>query len=133
MRPDLDSVLIVDDDSEFRCSLSKTLSKANYKVSIAASGHEASKLLLKTSYPLILLDMHMPEKSGLDVLKEVKEKYPASKVIMITVNGQADMLLEAKSAGVFAFLTKPVKRKVLLRYIQQALSHPRHGLDLPLN
>lgn len=133
MRPDLNNVLIVDDDSEFRSSLSKILSKANYKVSAAASGREASELLLKSKYPLILLDMYMPEKSGLEVLKEVKEKYPASRVIIITVNGEGDMLRTAQNVGVFAFLIKPVKRKVLLKYIQQALSHPLHKLDLPLN
>lgn len=133
MRIDLDNVLIVDDDSEFRSSLSKILSKANYKVGIAASGREASKLLMKTQYPLILLDLHIPEKSGLEVLKEVKEKYPASKVIIITANGESDMLREAQNTGAFAFLIKPVKRKVLLKHIHQALSHSMHNLNLPLN
>ena len=116
-------ILIVDDDSEFRRSLRKILQKAGYQVSSAVSALQASKILAKHAYPLILLDLHMPGKSGLDLLHEVKEKTPESKVIMITVDGSADNYSEAMSAGAFAFLHKPVKMKKILTYASMALNN----------
>ncbi len=117
-----DKILIVDDDAEFRRSLRKILQKAGYQVSSAVSALQASKILAKHAYPLIFLDLHMPGKSGLELLHEVKEKMPASKVIMITVDGSADNDSEAMSAGALAVLHKPVKMKKILTYTSMALN-----------
>jgi len=65
-------ILIVDDDSEFRRSLKRILQKAGYHVNSASNGSQASEMLNKRVYPLILLDLHMPGKSGLELLSEVK-------------------------------------------------------------
>ena len=69
-------VLVVDDDCEFRRSLKKLLQKAGYQVSQASNGIQASQMLSEKNYPLILLDIHMPGKSGLSVLNEVKGIIP---------------------------------------------------------
>ena len=116
-------VLIVDDDSEFRRSLKRILQKAGYHVSSASNGSQASEMLNKRVYPLILLDLHMPGKSGLELLSEVKEKSPESKVIMMTVDGSVDNYSEAMSAGAFAVLHKPVKMKKILTYASMALNN----------
>jgi len=116
-------ILIVEDDSEFRCSLKRILQKAGYHVSSASNGSQASEMLNKRVYPLILLDLHMPGKSGLELLPEVKEKTPESKVIMITVDGSVDNYSEAMSAGAFAFLHKPLKMKKILTYASMALNN----------
>ena len=116
-------ILIVDDDSEFRRSLKRILQKAGYHVSSASNGSQASEMLNKRVYPLILLDLHMQGKSGLELLHEVKEKTPESKVIMITVDGSADNYSEAMSAGAFAVLQKPLKMKKLLTYASMALNN----------
>ena len=116
-------ILIVDDDSEFRRSLKRILQKAGYHVSSASNGNQASEMLNKRVYPLILLDLHMPGRSGLELLSEVKEKSPKSKVNMITVDGSAGNYTEAISAGAFAFLHKPVKMKKILTYASMALNN----------
>ncbi len=118
-----DRILIVDDDSEFRRSLKKNLKKAGYTVNSASSASQASQTLSKHAYPLILLDLHMPGKSGLELLHEVKEKSPKSKVIMITVDGAADNYTEAMNDGAVAFLHKPVKMKKILTYASMALNN----------
>ena len=116
-------ILIVEDDSEFRCSLKRILQKAGYHVSSASNGSQASEMLNKRVYPLILLDLHMPGKSGLELLSEVKEKSPESKVIMMTVDGSLDNYSEAMSAGAFAYLNKPIKMKKILTYTNMALNN----------
>lgn len=120
-------ILIVDDDSEFRRSLSKILQKAGYQVSTAASGMQIDEMMSKEVYPLVILDVHMPGKSGLEVLKEVKEKSPKTKVIMITVNSELYTYTEALNSGAFAFLTKPVKMKEILKYVSMALNSSQNS------
>ena len=116
-----DRILIVDDDSEFRRSLRKILQKAGYTVNSASGASQASQILSKHAYPLILLDLHIPSKSGLELLHEIKEKTLESKVIMITVDGSVDNYSEAMSAGAFAVLQKPLKMKKILTYASMAL------------
>ena len=116
-----DRILIVDDDSEFRRSLRKILQKAGYHVSSAASALQASEILAKHAYPLILLDLHMPGKSGFELLSEVKEKSPESKVIMMTVDGAVGNYTKAMNDGAFAYLNKPIKMKKILTYTNMAL------------
>ena len=118
-------VLVVDDDVEFRRSMQKILQKAGYQVSTASDGQQASKMVCKIFYPLVLLDVHMPGKSGLELCKEIKQKSPASEVIFVSVNDEKEITFDVKKSGAFAFLNKPVKRNVVIDYVQQALSlHP---------
>jgi len=114
-------ILIVDDDSEFRRSLKRILQKAGYHVSSASNGSQANEMLNKRVYPLILLDLHMPGKSGLELLSEVKEKSPESKVIMMTVDGAVGNYTKAMNDGAFAYLNKPIKMKKILTYTNMAL------------
>ena len=114
-------ILIVDDDREFRDSLRKTLTRAGYEVSTAADGFQATTMLMEQFYPLILLDIRMPGKSGFDVLTEVQAKSPASKVIMITANGDNEVFKQSEERGAFAFLNKPLKRQKILKYAELAL------------
>ncbi len=116
-------ILIVDDDSEFRRSLKRILQKAGYHVSSASSGSHASEILNKRVYPLILLDLHMPGKSGMELLSEVREKSPESKVIMMTVDGAVGNYKKAMNDGAFAYLNKPIKMKKILTYTNMALNN----------
>ena len=78
----------MDDDCEFRRSLKKLLQKAGYQVSQASNGIQASQMLSEKNYPLILLDIHMPGKSGLSVLNEVKKRSPESSIWLSQKNPQ---------------------------------------------
>lgn len=118
-----DRILIVDDDSEFRRSLRKIFQKAGYNVSSASSALQASKILSRHAYQLILLDHHMPGKSGLELLHEVRKNLPDSKVIMMTVDGAIGNYTEAMNDGAFAYLNKPIKMKKILSYANMALNN----------
>ncbi|MDZ7343653.1 MAG: universal stress protein [candidate division KSB1 bacterium] len=114
-------VLVVDDDQEFRRSVTKIFQKAGFRVSAATSASDADALLKQEKYSLIVLDLKMPGKSGVEFLHEIKAKTPASKVIMVTAFGDAITLRQALAAGAAAFLNKPVKRKELLESAKRAL------------
>lgn len=116
-------VLIVDHDQEFRRSLIKIFAKAGYQVCSACDGNEASDIVKKETFPLIILDLKMPGKTGLELLREIKQKTPESKVIIVTAFGDLTKYLEAMDAGAFEFLNKPIKRKVILEYAKRALGN----------
>jgi nucleotide-binding universal stress UspA family protein/CheY-like chemotaxis protein len=125
-------VLVVDDDQEFRRSLTKIFQKAGFRVSAASSANHADELLENEKYSLIVLDLKMPGKSGMELLQEIKAKTPASKVIMVTAFGDASTLRQALAAGAAAFLNKPVKRKEILESAKRALETPRPQKVTPI-
>lgn len=122
LSPDSRRVLIVDNDHEFRRSLIKIFTKAGYQVCSASDGNEASEIVRRHIFHLIILDLRMPGKNGMDLLREFKEKTPESKVIVVTAFGDLAKYLEAMDAGAFEFLNKPIKRKVILEYAKRALN-----------
>jgi DNA-binding NtrC family response regulator len=113
----------VDNDQEFRRSLIKIFTKAGYQVCSASDGNEASEIVNRELFHLIILDLKMPGKTGMDVLREIKEKTPEAKVIVVTAFGDLAKYLEAMDAGAFEFLNKPIKRKVILEYAKRALNN----------
>ncbi|MFQ5865163.1 MAG: response regulator [bacterium] len=117
------NVLIVDNDKEFRDSLTKIFRKAGYQVMTASDGNEASDLVNREGFALIVLDLRMPGKSGLELLWEIKEKTPNSQVIIVTAFGDENSYLEAMHGGAFEFLHKPVKRKDILESARKALEN----------
>ena len=119
---DAPCILAVDDDREFRRSLIKIFEKAGFQVDVAADGNQAAALLGKNHYDLVVLDLKIPGKSGLELLREIKAKTPNTQVIVVTVYGEADSCFEAKTAGAFECLNKPVKRNVILETAQRALA-----------
>lgn len=121
VQSNLQKVLIVDDDFEFVNSLRKILMKSGYDVRSAKTCKEADQLLSQESFPLVFLDLHLPDESGLDFLEEIKGKSPKTNVIMITVNGDIINYDRAMKRGAFAYLNKPVKRDKILLYANKAL------------
>lgn len=114
-------VLIVDDSAEFRRSLVKILEKAGLQVQAVDDGHAAIAAMGQEVFPLIVTDLKMAGKSGLDLLREIKLHSPESQVIIVTAAGDADSYHEAMQMGVFAYLYKPVKRETILEAIKHAL------------
>ncbi len=100
----------------------KTLQKAGYKVDTAPDGFQASEMISLKYYHLILMEIHMPGKSGLELCGEIKEKSPGTKVIIVTVDDKKEILSDVSKAGVFAFLNKPVKRNDIINHVAQALN-----------
>jgi DNA-binding NtrC family response regulator len=119
---DTPRILVVDDDREFQRSLIKIFLKAGYQVNVASDSVQALAILDRRHCDLIVLDLKMPGKSGLEVLREIKTKTPDSKVIVVTAFGDSASHSEAMATGACDYLNKPVKRKEILEASKRALT-----------
>ncbi len=121
------SVLLVDDDAAFRSVLAGELERSGFAVVPAASGDEAVRRAVEVEPELVLLDLRLPDGSGLEVLKAIRQKSPASDVIMLTGHGSIDTAIEAIRAGAFDYVAKPCPLDELEVRMQRALE--RQGLQ----
>ncbi len=118
-------ILLIDDDAGNREAIRMLLANSGFQVFSAASGEEAMALLQKSRFEVILTDLFLPGISGMDILKQVKEKDPASSVILITGKASAETAVEAMKSGAFDYLTKPLNFERLKVLIDKALEKTR--------
>lgn len=116
------SILAVDDEQNLLELLILALGKRGFKVQTALSGTEALKLLEKESFQLALLDIKMGPVNGVQLLKEIKDRRPIIKVIMMTAYPTTETRLQASENGASAYLTKPVDLQKLVETIN-SLAH----------
>jgi two-component system response regulator AtoC len=114
-------ILLVDDEDTIRLFLEKTLREEGYEALTAATGTEALELTKSELPDLVLLDLKLPDMSGLDVLKQVKEEVPEVCVIMLTAFGDIETAVTAMKKGAFDFVSKPVNLEQLLITIGKGL------------
>src|SRR5437763_13772528 len=100
-------VLVVDDDALLRKLVVEQLSHSEFEASPAASGKEALEKLSDSDYDVVLLDIMMPDMSGLDALKEIRKLDDAPEVIMLTADTSLQTGIEAMRHGAYDYLTKP--------------------------
>ena len=116
-------ILIVDDNVDMLNFFKKALEKEGYSTILAEDGKKALDILkTHNGVDLILSDVKMPNKSGLDVLKEVREKYPDVKIILITGYAQVEEYLQAMEQGAYEYLTKPIRVNDLIDCVNRALA-----------
>ena len=127
-------ILVVDDEENIRKSLKMILEYEGYHFLEASSGEEALAIIEETiDLNLVLLDIKMPGKDGLEVLGEIKKRPYAPEVIMISGQGTIQTAVEATKLGAFEFLEKPLHRDRVLLSIRNALNQNtlrRECLDL---
>lgn len=117
------SVLMVDDEAQFRETTSKILKKRGYAATVAASGEEALELLEKSSFDVVVLDIKMPGMDGHEALKQIKSIRPESQVIMLTGHGSEASAKTALDKGAFDYLNKPCDIDLLAMKINDAHKH----------
>jgi len=100
-------VLIVDDDRTLRESCASVLQYEGYQVSLCSRGDEARETLKRNRFDIVLLDLYMPEVSGLRLLRTCLEAHSDTIVLVITGNPSVDSSLEALRAGAWDYLPKP--------------------------
>jgi len=121
-------VLIVDDEAILRESLGDYL-KDTYQVVTAGTGEEALELVEKQDFDILVIDVRLPGKTGLQVLREVKESKPYIKSVVITAYPSAESAVEAMKLGAIDYLAKPVAPDKLEMLIRESLlekSKDRH-------
>ena len=101
------TILVVDDDAAFRTVLAGELARLRFDVATAASGGEAVARVGEREPDVVLLDLQLPDMSGLDVLKAIREKSPSSEIIMLTGHGSIDTAIESIRTGAFDYVSKP--------------------------
>lgn len=118
-------LLIVDDNDLNRDMLARRLQRQGYEVSLADSAQELLRRIQDERADLLLLDIEMPEISGLDALKTLRETYSAIElpIIMVTARNQSDDIVKALELGANDYVTKPIDFPVILARISTQLSH----------
>jgi len=116
------SILIVDDDATARYGIRRAL-EGQYKILEADSAAIARRLMAAESPDLLLLDIEMPEESGLDFLRELKAQENSPTVIMITAYGSEKVAVEAMKSGAYDYLPKPFEVDELRLVVEKALEH----------
>ena len=93
------SILIVDDEPNLRKTLALILQRDGYTVTTAGSADEAHQLLGAGAFGLVFLDIKMPDKNGLTLLKEIREIYPDMPIVLLTAHASLESAIEAVRAG----------------------------------
>ncbi len=118
-------ILIVDDEEDLTWSISKHLSKDHDKYELIAvnSAMAALDVLAQVPVDLVITDIRMPEISGLDLLLNVRENYPQTKVVIMTAYGSSEIQEEANKRGCFKYIEKPFEiqelRQLILNVIEE--------------
>lgn len=115
-------ILIADDSAYMRSILKDLLLRNGYDVAgEAENGKEVLALYEKLKPDVVAMDIMMPEMSGIQALKEIKEKYPEAKVVMAAAMGQQNLVVEAVRAGASEFFIKPVQAERVVEAIEKTL------------
>ncbi len=119
------SVLAIDDQLYFRSFLESLLRAEGYEVVGAADGPAGLARLASRSFDLVLMDLVMPETSGLELVAEVRRRWPEVPLIVVTSVGDVGSVVEAMQSGAQDYLLKPIDRDTLIRSIERVLER-RH-------
>lgn len=115
------SILIVDDDSNLRKTLSDILRAKGYETLTAKDGTEALSLIRQNPVDLALVDLKLPDISGIEVVVRIKADYPYAEAIILTGNATLDSAIEATNRGAFSYLQKPYDIDQLILHIRRAI------------
>ena len=113
-------LLLVDDEENFRRTITKRLKKRGFDPEEAGTGEECLSILKKEPKDVVVLDVKMPGISGIETLRQIKENHPKTEVIMLTGHATTQDGVEGIKMGAFDYLTKPVEMEHLLEKIKQA-------------
>ncbi|TAN38963.1 MAG: sigma-54-dependent Fis family transcriptional regulator [Nitrospirae bacterium] len=116
-------ILVIDDEDIVRMSCSRTLSPEGYEVKLVKNGFDGFALLEEEPFDLVLTDLKMPEIDGIEILRRIKEKWPAVEVIIITGYQTVDTAVKSIKLGAFDYLEKPFTPDGLLSSVAKAFTH----------
>jgi two-component system, NtrC family, response regulator AtoC len=127
-----ENILVVDDEKLIRWSMKQKLESWNYQVAEAADLRDARGKLQQEIPDLVTLDIKLPDGSGIDLLKHIRDSHPGIPVIMITAFGVVDVAVQALKLGAYDFIEKPINFEKLQNIIRNALETNRLKTQLTL-
>ena len=117
-------ILLVEDDETFRSFVQVILGDEGYEVRVACNGRDGGQMLAKESFDLVITDLKMPGKSGLDLFRETRQDPGAAPFIFLTAFGTVDEAVSAMKDGAVDFLTKPLSGpEELLAVVRRVIDH----------
>lgn len=126
---DRSNVLIIDDEPGIRNSLERALRREKVKVFQAASGEEGLKVAAREDVDIVFLDVRLPGVSGIEVLRELKQRKPEIEVVIMTAYGTIDLAVQSMKEGAADFLTKPFEHNEIIPLILHKALERRRLLD----
>ena len=114
-------IMVVDDEARICDNVEKILSKNNYEVTRASSADEALEKMSRESFNLLISDIVMPGRNGLELLKDVKAQWPLTKAVMMTAYASTDTAIKAVRLGALDYIPKPFTPDELRRTVDDAL------------
>jgi len=122
MAPSDSNILVVDDEADIQEVLERRLAQAGYHCVTASSADQAAQLLQGDAFALMLLDIKMPRKSGMEFLPEIIAQYPHTWVVMMTAVANTVTAVKAMREGALDYITKPFNLDELRIRIEHALA-----------
>ena len=121
------TIMVVDDEKTCREGLAQIIGKMGYNTVAAKGAEEAISIMEKEPVHIVITDMKMPGMDGIELLKVIKSCWSNTGVIILTAYGEAKSYLEAKDAGVFEYLNKPLRIHELGVIIKRLLAQAENG------
>ena len=122
-------ILVVDDEVNIREALADLLEGDGYQVKTAASAEEALDVLQRESCEIVISDLRLTGRSGLDLLRWARETRPETETIILTAYGTVEGAVEAMKLGAYDYISKPVDRQRLGLLIEKALEKQSLSLE----
>jgi DNA-binding NtrC family response regulator len=119
------SILVVDDEAEIREGLEALLTSEDFQVTLAETGESGLQKLEERPFDLMLLDVSLPDRNGIDLLREIHRRDPLVSVILITAYGSIDMARAAFKSGALDYITKPWSNDELIAQVSLAIEGRR--------
>ena len=127
-----EEVLVVDDEPQMLIAIDETLRRSGYSITTAGSGLEAVSTVERLHPDVLLLDLMMPDMSGFEVARAVRQSSPETKIVILTLHANEAYALEALEAGAMGYVIKHAGFEELLRAIR-AVRDGRRYLCRPLS
>jgi len=117
------NILLIEDDEILRITISDSLKKMGWPVTAAEDGQEGLNLIKKNNFDIVISDIRLPKINGIDVLKEIKNYYPNTEVIMITAFGNIEDAVGIIKFGAYDYITKPFHTDDLIFRIKKIIDY----------
>ena len=122
--------LVIDDDSSALDLMRFQLESENFKVTTAENGRQGLAFIEDNAFDIILTDLHLPDISGIEMVKRSKELLPETEIIMVTGDDSTEKTIEATKAGAFHYVKKPVDFDELLLLIEKAIERKQQAAEI---
>lgn len=122
-------ILIIDDEPYLRLTLGLILSRAGYQIEEASTAADGMYMASIQPFDLILLDLQLPDREGLEILPELRALQPRTPVVILTANGSIEKAAEAMRRGAYEYLLKPVSPGEIIAQVDDILHQRGTGIE----